>query len=689
MPLHVQTVFAKTVTPILQQLDATLLNHARSASRSILFSIQPSASIPADELSQLVSYFRNLKHERVGGLFAPMTLWAGNRDVHTGTWCSVAVFDRRTATPFYSDIPGEPAVQVGRWHASRQTVGHKGYDQRGTPLSPSYPRPAGLETLDPRDVKDVLYISDNAPEGLASYLASTFPRADQLGLIASSTPFVTGRPFTLFHNKDILSSGAVGLCLTAAEHPEALIDYPDMEQVTADLTVTESSGNLIHSLNNENAAKLLYNIMKEQETKGEEQECNYFLSALNEEMELVSCYSILAGDPSRGSIALGGREAPPLGSTVRLYCRYTSDGIHGVSGSQSGKLLELLTVNDGDSLDMTPEQPGEDCTVFENKFQACSENGFVDRNTDGMGHYHVMKSPGAPAESADRVCNLKSSRLFHSQRTVQRLLAGSATSQPAPTHSHEGGGPAHQHGGEHGHTHEHLDNPGKFSERDLPDYSLRNFEERGFTIGIGGPVGSGKTALTLALCQKLRQEYNIATVTNDIFTREDQEFLIKNKALPASRILAIETGGCPHAAIREDISANMGALETLQAKYECQLLFVESGGDNLAANYSRELADYIIYVIDVSGGDKIPRKGGPGISQSDLLVINKIDLAPYVGASLEVMARDSKLMRGDGPTVFTSVKQGTGVDDVVDLVLAAWRTAGSPGKPGAVGDADL
>jgi urease accessory protein len=210
-----------------------------------------------------------------------------------------------------------------------------------------------------------------------------------------------------------------------------------------------------------------------------------------------------------------------------------------------------------------------------------------------------------------------------------------------------------------------------------------------------------------------------ATVTNDIFTREDQEFLIKNKALPAARILAIETGGCPHAAIREDISANMGALETLQAKYGCQILFVESGGDNLAANYSRELADYIIYVIDVSvrghylwrvgglmgvqGGDKIPRKGGPGISQSDLLVINKvrrpsvyrslllyacmqIDIAEYIGASLDVMARDSKLMRGDGPTLFTSVKKDDGVDDVVDLVLAAWRTAGSPGQPGTSAD---
>jgi len=262
-----------------------------------------------------------------------------------------------------------------------------------------------------------------------------------------------------------------------------------------------------------------------------------------------------------------------------------------------------------------------------------------------------------------------------------------SSQQTSGLHSHDGGAlHSHDRATEHGHTHEQLDHPGKFAERDLPDYTLRNFEERGFTIGIGGPVGSGKTALTLALCQRLRGEYNIATVTNDIFTREDQEFLIKNRALPASRILAIETGGCPHAAIREDISANMGALETLQAKYGCQLLFVESGGDNLAANYSRELADYIIYVIDVSGGDKIPRKGGPGISQSDLLVINKTDLAPFVNASLEVMDRDSKMMRGNGPTIFCSVKEGKGVSDVVSLVLAAWRTAGSPGKPGPVGD---
>ncbi|KAH8077027.1 urease accessory protein UreG [Cristinia sonorae] len=267
---------------------------------------------------------------------------------------------------------------------------------------------------------------------------------------------------------------------------------------------------------------------------------------------------------------------------------------------------------------------------------------------------------------------------------INNLSATVASQSPPLAHSHDPSGPVHDHGGEHGHTHEHLENPGKFSERDMPNYTSRNFEERGFTVGIGGPVGSGKTALTLALCQRLRQEYNIATVTNDIFTREDQEFLIKNKALPASRILAIETGGCPHAAIREDISANMGALETLQAKYGCQILFVESGGDNLAANYSRELADYIIYVIDVSGGDKIPRKGGPGISQSDLLIINKTDLAVHVGASLEVMQRDSKLMRGDGPTLFTSVRKGEGVSDVADLILAAWKGAGSPGKPGGV-----
>jgi len=259
-------------------------------------------------------------------------------------------------------------------------------------------------------------------------------------------------------------------------------------------------------------------------------------------------------------------------------------------------------------------------------------------------------------------------------------------------HSHDhGSGPAHSHSHqdtafsvlEHGHTHEHLEHAGKFAERELPDWSGRDFKERGFTIGIGGPVGSGKTALTLALCRRIRDKYNIAVVTNDIFTREDQEFLIKNGALPAERIKAIETGGCPHAAIREDISANLGALEELQAKFNCELLFVESGGDNLAANYSRELADYIIYVIDVSGGDKIPRKGGPGISQSDLLVVNKIDIAQYVGASLEVMQRDAAKMRDGGPTLFTSVKLDQGVDEITQLILRAWSEAsGEPVRRG-------
>jgi len=263
--------------------------------------------------------------------------------------------------------------------------------------------------------------------------------------------------------------------------------------------------------------------------------------------------------------------------------------------------------------------------------------------------------------------------------TVQ-FINNLSSSAPPPTHTHDRGDHGHTHG-DHGHTHEHLDNPGKYAEREMPKTHSRNFEERGFTVGIGGPVGSGKTALTLALCQRLRNTYNIAVVTNDIFTREDQEFLIKNNALPEERIQAIETGGCPHAAIREDISANIGALENLQANFNCQLLFVESGGDNLAANYSRELADFIIYVIDVAGGDKIPRKGGPGITHSDLLVINKIDIAPLVSASLAIMDRDAKIMRGDGPTIFTSIKEGTGVEDVTDLVLGSWQTAGSPGKP--------
>jgi urease accessory protein len=198
----------------------------------------------------------------------------------------------------------------------------------------------------------------------------------------------------------------------------------------------------------------------------------------------------------------------------------------------------------------------------------------------------------------------------------------------------------------------------------------RDYARRAFTVGIGGPVGSGKTALVLALCRALRDRYGLGVVTNDIFTREDAEFLIRNEALPAERIRAIETGGCPHAAIREDVSHNLAALEELHETFAPDLLIVESGGDNLAAQYSRELVDYTIYVIDVAGGDKVPRKGGPGITQSDLLVINKIDLAPHVGADLAVMARDAARMRGDGPTLFAQVNVGTGVDVVAEHVLA-------------------
>lgn len=181
----------------------------------------------------------------------------------------------------------------------------------------------------------------------------------------------------------------------------------------------------------------------------------------------------------------------------------------------------------------------------------------------------------------------------------------------------------------------------------------------------------------LALSKKLRDIYSIAAVTNDIFTREDAEFLTRNKALPPERIVAIETGGCPHAAVREDISANLLALQKLHAQFNTDLLLIESGGDNLAANYSRELADFIIYVIDVAGGDKVPRKGGPGITGSDLLVVNKIDLAEAVGADLSVMERDAGRMRDGGPTIFAVVKQGKGVDDMVDLILSAWKSSGA------------
>src|SRR6478735_6957457 len=179
----------------------------------------------------------------------------------------------------------------------------------------------------------------------------------------------------------------------------------------------------------------------------------------------------------------------------------------------------------------------------------------------------------------------------------------------------------------------------------------------------------------LALSLALRKEYSLAAVTNDIFTREDAEFLTRNKALPPPRIRAIETGGCPHAAVREDISQNLAALEDLHREFDTDILLIESGGDNLAANYSRELADFIIYVIDVSGGDKIPRKGGPGITQSDLLVVNKTDLAQAVGADLKVMERDTKKMRGDGPFVFAQVKHGVGLEEIVAQIIHAWRHA--------------
>lgn len=188
-------------------------------------------------------------------------------------------------------------------------------------------------------------------------------------------------------------------------------------------------------------------------------------------------------------------------------------------------------------------------------------------------------------------------------------------------------------------------------------------------VGIGGPVGSGKTALTLALCRRLREKYDIAAVTNDIYTREDAEFLVKNDALPKERILGVETGGCPHTAIREDASINLEAVDRLARAFPgLQIVFVESGGDNLAATFSPELSDLTIYVIDVAAGEKIPRKGGPGIMKSDLLVINKIDLAPYVGASLEVMDRDARAMRGERPFVFSNLKVGTGLDDIVSFI---------------------
>lgn len=222
-----------------------------------------------------------------------------------------------------------------------------------------------------------------------------------------------------------------------------------------------------------------------------------------------------------------------------------------------------------------------------------------------------------------------------------------------------------------------MDGPGSYPLREA--LRLRDdWDQRAFTVGVGGPVGSGKTALMLALCKMLREEHSVCAITNDIFTREDWEFLCRNEALPEERMRAIETGGCPHAAIREDYSANMDAVRELTRRFKPELLLLESGGDNLAANFSRELADYIIYVIDVAGGDKIPRKGGPGITQSDLLIVNKTDLAEAVGADLAVMERDASRMRQGGPTLFTQAKHGVGVDLVAKMVLDSATQLGAP-----------
>ena len=252
-------------------------------------------------------------------------------------------------------------------------------------------------------------------------------------------------------------------------------------------------------------------------------------------------------------------------------------------------------------------------------------------------------------------------------------------------HAHDG----HAHGGHahapthdrhaHEHTHERWIGPGLFRSR--TPRRARSFGARAFTVGIGGPVGSGKTALVLALCKKLRDRIRLGVVTNDIFTREDAEFLHRHDALPAPQIRGVETGGCPHAAIREDITPNLDALEDLMRACAPELLVVESGGDNLAAQYSRELVDYTIYVVDFAGGEKVPRKGGPGVTQSDLLVVNKTDLAPHVGASLDVMARDAERMRQGGPVVFTRCNVGDGVDAVIEHVLAARAEALAAATP--------
>ena len=189
-------------------------------------------------------------------------------------------------------------------------------------------------------------------------------------------------------------------------------------------------------------------------------------------------------------------------------------------------------------------------------------------------------------------------------------------------------------------------------------------------VGVGGPVGSGKTALLRQLCKRMQDDYNLAVVTNDIYTKEDAEFLLRHNALDADRIMGVETGGCPHTAIREDASINLAAVDTMCERFpDLDFVIIESGGDNLSATFSPELSDLTIYVIDVAAGDKIPRKGGPGITKSDLLIINKTDLAPMVGASLEVMDNDTKRMRGDKPYVFTNLKDGENVDTVINFII--------------------
>ncbi|MDP9173188.1 MAG: urease accessory protein UreG [Planctomycetota bacterium] len=224
------------------------------------------------------------------------------------------------------------------------------------------------------------------------------------------------------------------------------------------------------------------------------------------------------------------------------------------------------------------------------------------------------------------------------------------------------------------HMHERWLSPGYYEARERA-LRGRDFVQRAFTVGVGGPVGSGKTALLLELSRALKEKMSVCAVTNDIFTKEDGEFLVRNQALPADRILAVETGGCPHSAIRDDISANMYALEHLMEDHHPDIMLLESGGDNLAAHFSRELADYTIYVIDVAGGDKVPRKGGPGITQSDLLVINKTDLATAVGADLAVMERDAARMRDVGPVVFAQIKHGVGVEKIVGHIVKARQDA--------------